>query len=87
MQQRQTPPVCGQALPPNCGAALVRLLCCEPSAQDLVQVDLAPNAGKTQSTGHLWPLQVRASSVCGQALPPNLVVHEPHGTPTSMQPF
>ena len=37
-----------------------------------------PNAGKTQSTGHLWPLPVRASSVCGQALPPNLGCVEVH---------
>jgi hypothetical protein len=38
----------------------------------LVPLGQAPNAGKTQSTGRSWPSQARASSVCGQALLPNL---------------
>jgi len=50
----------------------VRLLCCEPSAPNLVPLGQAPNAGKTQSKGRSWPSHARASSVCGQALPPNL---------------
>jgi len=62
--------VCGQATPPNLGWVTARLRDWKPLAHDLVQVDQAPNDGKTQSTGHLCALQVRASWACGQALPP-----------------
>ena len=46
---------------------------CAPVPHDLVQVDQAPNfAATTQSIGHAWALQWRASEYGWFALPPHL---------------
>jgi len=63
---------CGHAAPPNFGATLLRLRCCEPVPHDLVHVDQAPKVRTTQLTGHADRLQVRISWACGHTLPPNL---------------
>jgi hypothetical protein len=44
---------CGHALPPNVGATVARLRCCEPTPHDLVHVDQAPKAPSAQSVARL----------------------------------
>jgi hypothetical protein len=53
---------CGQATPPLVGSTVARVRCCEPPLHDLLQVDQAPKAGTTQSTGHACVLQARVSA-------------------------
>jgi hypothetical protein len=63
---------CGHALPPNVGATVARLRCCEPVPHDLVQVDHAPKPGTEQSVAQAAALQARVSAECGHAAPPNI---------------
>ena len=49
-----------------------RLRCCEPMPHELVHAVQVENDDTTQSVEHAWLLQERASSACGQALPPKV---------------
>jgi hypothetical protein len=62
--------LCGQALPPAAGCVMVRERLWLPVPHDLVHVVHAPNAGTTQSMGHMCELHMRVSALCGQAAPP-----------------
>jgi hypothetical protein len=64
--------VCGHALPPFVGGVLVRLRDWMPLPHDFVQVNQVSHVPTSQLTGHAWLLQPCVSSVCGQALPPNV---------------
>ena len=63
---------CGHAAPPSVGSTVARLRLCEPVPHDLVQVDQTPKLLTPQLTGHACELQERASTACGQAVPPKV---------------
>jgi hypothetical protein len=56
---------CGHALPPNVGATVARLRCCEPTPHDFVQVDHAAKRLRTQSVAQAASLQTRVSARYG----------------------
>ena len=62
---------CGHVAPPCSGCTKVRVRDCEPAAHEVLQADQVAQEPTPQPTGHAWLLQVRASCLCGQAVPPS----------------